>query len=448
MNRGIISKILALIIVALIGYSVIWFFKTSSTKKYLTAAIASADGKISAAGVSVSGFPFSQKIIIEGFKFQTDNLAEKLSLAGKYEVVIKKIEASSGLFSSDFKVNNISEVSFQDSNGNSGTIEFNQTPEISFSFIGGPLTKMSYKDAGYKITDAAKITLYEGGSSFVEFESAAEADDKVRHKIKAEFKDIDGVDIFTDKKIQAITPAPSDANIDASGANPAPTPNPSETLPAQTADSSSGISSLKKYFFIDAEYVLSAKATEGEMPDLSINKSYKIESINVKGLEISSPMYKITANADFVSGEEGNLTATCNGVIKIEKISNIITYIKKAMNANPKYNPAPSAAAVSVSTQDATQSATNGQPNPSATNVEPPLTTMSPDASLLSESDFATVIMDLAKKNNATMDNISVFSIKRDKGGEFMINEIPLPELIIKLVPAPISEPANPSPVS
>ena len=188
MNRGIISKILALIIVAVIGYSVIWFFKTSSTKKYLSASIASADGKISAASVAVSGFPFSQKIIIEGFKFQTDNLAEKLSLSNKYEVVIKKIEATSGLFSSDFKVDNIGEISFQDSNGNSGTIEFNQTPEISFSFVGGTLTKLSYKDAGYKITDVAKVTLYEGGSSFVEFESAAESDDKTRQKIKAEFK--------------------------------------------------------------------------------------------------------------------------------------------------------------------------------------------------------------------------------------------------------------------
>ena len=444
--KNIISKILAIIVVVIIGYSVIWFFKTSSTKKYLSAAIASSDGKITAAGVSVSGFPLSQKIVIEDFKFQTDDLSEKLSLPNKYQVVIKKIEASSGLFSGDFKINNIGEISFQDSNGNSGTIEFNQVPEISFSFVGGTLTKVSYKDFGYKISDAAKATLYEGGSSFIEFESNSEDDDKIRHKIKAEFKDVDGVDIFTDKKIQAIIPAPADANIDIASvpANPSVTPNnttgntaDSVNIPAtDPAVSATSNESLKKYFYIDLEYILSPKTAEGaEVPDLTAGKTHKIESVSIKGLEISSPMYKITANADLASGEDGNLTSTCNGTVKIEKINNIITYIKKAINANPIYNPAPVASAASDQT--------TGQPAPAKPSAEP-LTTISPAP----EPDFAAIITDLAKKNNGTMDNVSVFLIKREKGSEFMINDTLLSELITKLIPAPASAPSNPSPAN
>jgi len=440
MSKSIISKILAIIIFIVAGYSVIWFFKTSSTKKYLSAAIASADGKIAAGTVTVSGFPFSQKIIIEEFKFQTDNLSEKLSLSNKYQIVIKKIEANSGLFSNDFKINNIGEISFQDSNGNSGSIEFNQAPEISFSFASGNLTKLSYKDLGYKIIDAARTSLYEGGSSFVEFESTEEADDKIRHKIKAEFKDVDGADIFTDKKIQAIAPAPSDLNIDVvPTANSSTTStialNPEPTIAIQANESSSSSNfSLKKYFYIDLEYLLSAKAPEGEVPNLTVSKSHKIESVNVKGLEISSPIYKITADAEFNSGEDGSLTATCSGNIKVEKISNIIAYVKKAINVNSKYNSS------GVATSESTTQDNQANISTTITSSEPVTIISVGTSAAMSESDFTTIIVDLAKKNNATMDNISVFSIKRDKGGEFMINDTPLSELITKLIPTKTPE--------
>lgn len=186
-KSGIILIVLALI------YSVFWFFKTGQIEKQISGFISENSSYISAGEVEVSGFPLSQKVVIKDLKFSIQN-----PIFSKYKILIKTIEANSGIFSNNFAVTIREQISVQNSEDNSlGVVEFNQDPEISISISDGIVAKFNYKDAGYRIVSADKNVLYAASSTILALETAIEEGDKIRTKISGSFKDIEGFSLLS-----------------------------------------------------------------------------------------------------------------------------------------------------------------------------------------------------------------------------------------------------------
>jgi len=434
MNKNLIVKIVILIIILVGAQGVFWFFKTSAAKKHITAIVNSSDGNVSVSKVSVSGFPLSQKISIDDVKFQADTVAEKIYLPNKYQVNIKHLEISGSVFGNDFKARIIGQVSVQDANGNAGYVEFKQEPSINFTSVKDKIQKLSYLDAGYKIVDEAKNILYEGGNSVVEFTSSDTGGGKVLNNVKADFNDLVGVDIFTTEKIVSLInptaavandPSLKPANIvapaavvpEAVPANPAvpsvPTPAPVDNF-------------TKKAIHLEIEYVMAPKNGESADKAPAALGNLELASVSFKKLEFVSPLYKIDINGNFTSAppSSNSAIASCDVIIQVEKIENILTYIKTALASSAKSpTPAPVTAAPAI--------------------ASPPATPLAPQNTATgSETDIATAIMDLAKKNVNSKDSLAVFEIKKEKDNDFMVNGTPLIDLA-KIFPAFAGDIAN-----
>ncbi|MFT5703449.1 MAG: hypothetical protein ACI9TO_000819 [Rickettsiales bacterium] len=201
MIRNIISKLIIILIILFAALSSFWFFKTSAVKKQITKFISDHKDVVSASSISVTGFPIEQKLVINDLKIQISALNPVSSIANIFsntsEVNLKRIEALSSIFNNKFSVNSLEEVSLQDFEGISSFVEFNQSPQINFAINDGSLFKVSYQDSGYKITDAGKNVLFENGPSVVNFLTSSE-EKTYRHKIKADFKDINALSFSND----------------------------------------------------------------------------------------------------------------------------------------------------------------------------------------------------------------------------------------------------------
>ncbi len=191
MNKNIIIRVS--IIVAVIGviHTVFWFFKTGQLEKQVTSLIAANNGQISADEVKVAGYPLSQKLLVKNLKFTIPNPA-----FSKYQTTIQSLEAKAGIFDNNFQVKLLDKVLVQDNAGTSGSVEFNQEPQISLIIDSGMLVKFTYQDNGYKVTDSGQNTIYGVGSSNIAFESSIEDGDKIKSRVKADFKEVENFDIL------------------------------------------------------------------------------------------------------------------------------------------------------------------------------------------------------------------------------------------------------------
>lgn len=442
MGKNLIIKIVIVVAVLIGGQGVFWFFKTSAAKKHVMAIVSASDGNITASKVSVAGFPFKQKIAIDDLKFQADAVAEKIYLPNKYQINVKRLEIVGSVFSNEFTANISDQVSFQDVNGNVGYVEFKQSPVINFISSKNKIQKLTYQDAGYKIVNEAKETLYEGGNSQVEFSSSEMEGGKILNNVRASFNDLQGIDIFTTKRIMfLINPAAVDS-IDDEGLKPvSPTSDVAATPPSVPSDTANSAQPApivadaapvanglaKKAIQFEIEYIMAPKSEEAadkSAPPVSVSAgSLELSSVNIKNLEFSSPLYKINIAGNMMAApaSSSSAVANCNITIKIEKIENILTYVKSALASsktlpsnvlntpNPVITTAP-AAAITTSPQN-------------ATTIDIAKATTQPDV------DIVVAIMDLAKKNPNSKDNLAVFDIKKEKENDFMVNDTPLIDL-------------------
>lgn len=471
MTRGIISKFLVVLIVLFTAQSVFWFFKTSAVKKHTLATISSSNGKIGAVAVSVSGFPFNQKLKIDNLRFEVSSLPGGTQLPGKYQIGIKNFEASTNIFSSDFVVNAISDVSFQDKSGVTNSVEFNQTPKVSFSISGAVPAKFSYQDAGYKIVDLSKNVLFENGSSTVNFESVMEGE-KFHQRVKAEFRDVSIFGLANNPPAEsaviqsdiatatqpANAPEPAAPDFATNTEQPVVAPQPT-TQVGTVANQDSGL--IKKNIIVDVEYVL-ATASASTIPSTPDNindgliddQGLRLESMNVKKFEISSPLYKFDVNGSVTAFKKdsfpiGSLSA------RVEKLDNVLIYLKKyfpditasSLSNNTVTTPAPVADIMDGNVQSADIKAAS---TPSSDSATTPASNQRP-------VDIAVVIRDLSKKNVATNDDVAVFDFRQEVDKDLVINETPLPEIIGQFflssmggdkaadaVPAPLDSPVAP----
>jgi hypothetical protein len=191
MSKSIVIKSAIVLAVAALVYSAFWFFKVGQVEKQIKNFISENAAQVSAAEVSVSGFPMSQKITVKDLKFSLPT-----SVFGKRQVLVKTLEAKAGIFSTDFVVTMSEGVSLQDAENNNFTVEFSKDPEVSFSIADDRISAFSYQDSGYRIFDAEKNIIYAASSSNLSAQSSADESEKVVTKITANIKDIENFDVL------------------------------------------------------------------------------------------------------------------------------------------------------------------------------------------------------------------------------------------------------------
>lgn len=190
MGRSIIIKLAILLVVATLVYSVFWFFKVGQVEKQINKFVSDNSSYVSVEEVTVSDFPLSQKITIKNLKFTIPNAA-----LDKNEVIIPHLEATAGIFASEYIVTLTEPVSVQDADGNIANVEFTQTPQITVAITDGNVSQFSYQDSGYKILAADKSVTYAASSTTVLVKSEVAAD-KTTHLINVSAKEIEGFDIM------------------------------------------------------------------------------------------------------------------------------------------------------------------------------------------------------------------------------------------------------------
>lgn len=438
MTRSIISKFIIVLIILFTALSIFWFFKTSAIKKQAMAMIKSSGGSISAASVSVAGFPLNQKLSINDLKIQLaltnplPNLPTNLIPNKKYQIQIKTLEASASIFSGDFAVNNILDVSFQDQNGATHSVQFNQPPKSNFLVSGGNLTKFSYQDSGYKIIDAGKNILFENGNSVVEFESALEGD-KYRNKIKADFKDVGALSFGND----IANPAPEVVSDDTTKDANATT----EALPAAqdakpVSENQVAGSLVKKSLSLELEYIVAKPSLDlAPVPnpelqntatsDIALENEKVVESLVIKNFEISSPLYKFNINGEITSFQKDALPVGSVSV-RIEKLDNILIYIKKSFaNLQSTNNPS--------KVDNIADAPVDNNPAVDVTMVSTSDSATDPASNQKPEADISLIIKDLSKKNIATNEDIAVFDFRQEQGKDLLINETSLSEIMSQI---------------
>ena len=193
MKKGLIIKLAIVLIVLILSYCVFWFYKAGQSEKQINKFIADNSAHISAGEIAVSGFPVGQKIVISDLK-----ITVPVNLVAKRQIIIKKLEASAGIFSNNFVINFVDLVKLQDleSSGDVFDVEFVSKPEIMISLLGGTISKFQYNDAGFKVLDAEKnIVNSSAGTSVLSENSVDEADKRI-NKINISFKELEGYAVF------------------------------------------------------------------------------------------------------------------------------------------------------------------------------------------------------------------------------------------------------------
>ena len=189
MKKGLIIKLAIVLVVLVLSYCVFWFYKAGQSEKQINKFIADNSANISAGEISVTGFPVGQKIIVSDLK-----ITVPVNLVAKRQIIIKQLEATSGIFSNDFVVNLVDAVKIQDleNSGDVFDVEFAGKSEIMLSLLGGSIAKFQYSDSGFKILDAEKnVVNSSSGLSILSENSVDEADKRI-NKINISFKELEG----------------------------------------------------------------------------------------------------------------------------------------------------------------------------------------------------------------------------------------------------------------
>lgn len=492
MSKHIVIKSAIVLVVLAVVHSVFWFFKTGQLEKQVNNFISENNSHISAGEVSVSGFPFKQTVSVKDLKFTIPNPA-----FSKYQTTVKHLEATSGLFNNNFTLAILDQVLIQDNDTNiSGLIEFSKDPEITASISDGMIAKFFYQDFGHRLLDAEKNVIYASGGVNFSMESTVEEGDKIKNKISANIKDVEGFDILSiyknssEKKViegiktgeimignSATLAAAADttatsataptnttaspensaaASLTATAASPQTTVDP--TTAAKPEDMAAAISNnlVKSNFILDAEYVLTPNKssespaqndpTQIQETPIQYSKSFKINN-----LEFSNPLYKITINGQLDIFQDDALPSGAI-TVKIEKIDNLINHISTGLTQiTEQKKPATDTGALQASDLNATNTAPAAPGQNNAASTETPATpstaevapaAAAPSASAIDDSyqiflkrfvaGLAPITKEVSSKNQLSKDDISVFDIRREKNLEFLINETPTREILGK----------------
>jgi len=192
MAKNIIVKVVILLVVSSLSYSVFWFFKIGQIEKQISKFIGENSNYLSAGNIETTGFPLRQKISIKNFKFRIPNV-----LLNKKQITVGEIAAETSIFSNEFEVDVSGGFLAQDISGNNFEISFASAPKINFSVLDGRITEFSYQDFGYSITDSSGNKVYSSSASKVNIISSLGKDSKIKTRIVANIKDVSGFDVVS-----------------------------------------------------------------------------------------------------------------------------------------------------------------------------------------------------------------------------------------------------------
>lgn len=191
MKKDLIIKIGIAIISVIFGYCVFWFFKAGQIEKQLNKFIADNGANISVAELSLSGFPISQKIVVTDLK-----LTIPTALFNKKQIIVKNIEAKASIFSDDFVVTAITQVSVNDIEKGIMPVEFSKDPEISFTVSSSGIQKLSYQDMGYRISDNEKNIFYSASRTSINIQTSTDDLQKTIVKIIGNINEVQGFGVI------------------------------------------------------------------------------------------------------------------------------------------------------------------------------------------------------------------------------------------------------------
>lgn len=466
MNKGLIIKLVTVLVVAVVVYSVFWFFKLGQLEKKVNKFATDNAAHVSVGEIAVSGFPLSQKITIKDFKFSIPTPA-----LDKRQVLVKQLEASAGMFSSEFVVT-ITEAYVQDAEGMLARIEFNSAPKIMASIDEGRIVKLTYSDSGYRIADDKQNLIYAASSSNVNIEAVTEGE-KVVTKISATVNDIENfavLDIYknsVEKSIMnglktgeivignaatALIPAQLDAaqNPVASvsaltsvaptpmAAAPVPTapvavapapapvastnlPNPVAPAPTENVDAATQTpavvpsATLKSNFSLNAEYVLAPSHVEAQ-PILDPTKIQDApmqytKTLKIINLSFSNSLYTITANGEMTALADDSMPSGALS-IKVENIDNVTKQFVDGFNEMANK---PQAV----------------QANPTQAEAPANLDVYNDFLRRIS-ANLGNIVKEISAKNAVSKDNVAQFDVRREKNLDFLVNETPMREVLGK----------------
>ncbi|NBV06712.1 MAG: hypothetical protein EBS06_05705 [Proteobacteria bacterium] len=433
MSKAILLKSVIILAVLSVFHSVFWFFKTGQIEKQINSLISENSSYVSAGEISVSGFPLKQRVSIKDLKITLPNPA-----FSKYQIDIKNLIATSGIFSGDFSVTLNEQVSVLDTETNiSGLLEFNKEPEIKALIAKDSIAKFSYKDSGHRVLDAEKNTIYAASTANFSFESTLEEGDKIKNKITVDLKDIEGFDILSvyknssEKKViegiktgeiaignsTSAAAAPVDtkatppitAPTTTATANNTVNPTPADIAKAATLTDSSAKNTkpeekpedmtaalnnnlVKSNFAMDVDYTLvpnqGEQQTQNDPTQIQESPVQYSRAIKVNSLEFSNPLYKISINGEFNLLQDDSLPSGAV-TLKIEKVSNLVNHITAGLNQIADQKKIGTVAAVKAADLNSSNTAptTTATTNTVATNVATPSATTNnsaPDASAAS----------------------------------------------------------------
>ncbi len=466
MSKNALVKFVILLVVVTLVYSVFWFFKTGQLHKQVENFINQNSNYVSVGEIAVSGFPLTQTVTIKDLKFTLPG-----ALLSKRQTLVKHLEAKAGIFSSDFTVTLPEGVSVQDSDNVASAVEFSKEPEISVSVVDGRISKFSYLDFGYRISDLEKNTIYAASSSTITLESVIGAEDKVTTKISANIKDIEGFDVVDiyknvfEKKIteglktgeiilgsatvatdpaaapavaadgSVVAPAPAAdaasvlaapiAAADAAAvAAEAPVAPIDPTAPAKADDKLAATATdtnlVKSNFMAEIEYSLMPNKDDqkAQIPtdptQIQEVPAQHNKVIKVTSLEFSNPLYKVSMNGEMNALADDNMPSG-SLAIKVEKIDNLINHLVLHLGQMTEKKP--------VTTEvQSVDLAGNG--------------TLTEDAyqNFLKKfsASLGLVAKEVAAKNAVSKDDVAQFDIRREKNLEFLVNETSIREILGK----------------
>lgn len=537
MKKGLIIKLAIVLIVIGLSYCVFWFFKAGQTEKQINRLIGENSNYLTIGEVSVAGFPLNQKITINDLK-----ITIPVNLVSKKTFILKKIEASAGIFSNEFKINILDVVKTQDNEGDIYDIEFANQPEISLSLNDGFISKFKYTDGGFKVLDGEKNVVNSTKGTSLTSETSIDESEKKTSKISIALNEVEGyalIDFYKnilEKKViegikteeikvrlsdnssnqlvdpssfvppinppsgQPIGTQPGDVVIQAQPAplaNPAvavpvavnaggavtpnsPTPpaynpnqpsnqpivannsveamrqavvianqvaasdpsnpqiqppvivDPNQPAPAQQAvaeaqapniaDAIADTSIVKSNIIIDLIVTLtpSIKQDQAEPVDPTQIQELPVQyvhNVKIENFELSNPLYKVSVTGDFSSSSDDNYPS--GGItVKIEKIGNLIQQLSTQFRQYAQTKK-PNAPTLGIETSP--EQANSGY----IQNYELFLNNIS--------ASLPNLAVEIASKNSVTKDEVSQFDVRREKNLEFMINEIPVREIVGRL---------------
>lgn len=185
----------------------------------------------------------------------------------------------------------------------------------------------------------------------------------------------------------------------------------------------SDVNAGKSNFIIDAVVTLtpSVRQEGADVPPVDPTQIQElpvqyVQNIKINNVEMSNASYKINVAGDLVNSADDNYSS--GGItVKIEKIANLVNNLKDQFKqlSQSKKPTIPSNGADLVSDQSQQNQMQNY------------------DIFLNNISEkLATVSSEIAQKNVASKDDVAQFDVRREKNLEFLINEVPVREIIGK----------------